>query len=98
MQRVVAKFHFKDGLVSEFKKVMEDPVNGLNFTKKCDGFIDIKVLRDQDNHNTLVLLQKWESKQNHLDYLKLRTEQGLFDKLKDMLDVEPEILYVESVL
>ena len=41
MQRVVAKIHFKEGMIGEFKKVMEDPVNGLNFTKKCDGFIDI---------------------------------------------------------
>ena len=97
IQRVIAKFSFKEGQLDEFNKLLSDPENGLNFTRKCDGFIDIECLKDQDNPNTLVLLQKWNNKQNHLDYLKLRTDQGLFTKLETMLESKPEILYVQNI-
>ena len=81
IQKVIAKFSFKNGKLEEFNQLLSDPENGLNFTRKCDGFIDIECLKGQDNPNTLILFQKWQNKQNHLDYLKLRTEQGLFTKL-----------------
>ena len=97
IQKVIAKFIFKDGKLKEFNELLNDPVNGLNFTRNCKGFIGIEQLKDQDNPNTMILLQEWETKQDHLDYLQLRTEQGLFTKLETMLVEKPEILYVDNM-
>ena len=97
IQKVLAIFTFTEGKLSTFTKLLEDPVKGLNYTKQCDGFIDIECLIDQDSPNTLVLLQKWETKQNHLDYLQLRTEQGLFTQLETLLDKPPEIRYIKNM-
>ena len=58
IQKVIAKFTFKDGQLKEFHNLLNDPVNGLNFTKKCNGFIDIECLQDQDNSNTLIYRQE----------------------------------------
>lgn len=97
VQNVVAKFTFKDNNIDVFKTMLNDPENGLNLTKACEGYIDINLLVDEDNPNVLILVQKWKTKQNHLDYLKKRTEMGMFDKLKEMLEIEPEIRYVKHV-
>ena len=96
-QNVVAKFTFKEGKFEEFKTMLDDPEKGLNLTKSSEGYISIDALVDQDEPNVLVLVQKWKTKQNHLDYLQKRTDMGMFDQLKQMVEVEPEIRYVEKV-
>ena len=96
-QKVFAKFTFKDGKLDEFKSILNDPKDGLNFTKSCEGYINIECLQDDANPNVLVLSQKWKTKENHLDYLVKRTEMGLFDKLETMLASPPEILYVNNI-
>ena len=52
---------------------------------------------DEDSPNVLILVQKWKTKQNHLDYIQKRKDMGMFDELVKMLEVEPEIRYVKSV-
>lgn len=97
IQQVIAKFTFKPGKFEEFNEMLNDPVNGLALTKSSDGFINIDILQDQDNKNVMILLQKWKTKQNHLDYLQKRTDTGMFDKLKSMLEIDPEILYITDL-
>lgn len=97
-QKVVAKFSFKEGKIQEFMTMMQDPDTGLSVTQSSEGYIDIKVLVDQDNPNVLVLSQKWKTKQNHQDYVQKRKDSGMFDKLTEMLEVEPEIRYVKSAV
>ena len=96
-QKVIAKFTFKEGQLQQFQQLLNDPKDGLNFTKQCQGYIHIDCLKDQNNTNVLVLSQKWKTKQNHLDYLQKRTEMGLFEKLENMLESPPEILYVQNI-
>ena len=98
VQKVVAKFVFKQGKLNDFKDMLNDPEHGLSVTKSSEGFINIDVLKDMEQDNVMILVQQWNTKQNHLDYLQKRTDTGMFDKLKDMLESEPEIMYVENVI
>lgn len=97
VQNVVAKFTFKEGKLDEFKSMMQHPETGLVLTRSCDGYINIDVMVDEDAPNVLVLVQKWKTKQNHLDYIQKRKDMGMFDQLVEMLEVEPEIRYVKAV-
>ena len=95
VQKVVAKFVFKPDKLEEFTTMLNDPETGISLTKASEGFIDIDILQDMDNANIMVLVQRWMTKQNHLDYLQKRTDMGMFDKLKGMLDGEPDIMYLK---
>ena len=97
-QKVVAKFSFKEGKIQEFMTMMQDPDTGLSVTQGSEGYIDIEVLVDQDHPNVLVLAQKWKTKENHQAYVQMRKDSGMFDKLTEMLEVEPEIRYVKSAV
>ena len=77
--------------------MLAHPEDGIALTKSSEGYIHIDPLIDQDEPNVLVLVQKWKTKQNHLDYIQKRTDTGMFDKLKEMLEVEPEIRYVSCL-
>ena len=67
-------------------------------TQGSEGYIDIEVLVDQDHPDVLVLAQKWKTKENHQAYVQMRKDSGMFDKLTEMLEVEPEIRYVKSAV
>ena len=96
-QKVAAKFTFKEGKLKEFMTMMQDPDTGLSVTQSAEGYIDIEVLVDQDNPDVLVLSQKWKTKENHQAYVQMRKDSGMFDKLTEMLEVEPEIRYVKTM-
>ena len=95
VQKVVAKFNFKDDKLQEFKQMLDDPETGINLTKSSEGYIDIDILNDMDDENVLILIQKWETKQNHVDYIQKRKDMGMFDKLLEMLKEPPEIRYLK---
>ena len=77
--------------------MMQDPDTGLSVTQSAEGYIDIEVLVDQDNPDVLVLSQKWKTKENHQAYVQMRKDSGMFDKLTEMLEIEPEIRYVKTM-
>ena len=85
------------GKLSEFMKMMEDPETGLSVTKSSEGYINIDVFVDEDNSDVLILDQKWKTKENHQAYVQMRKDTGLFDKLTDLLEVEPEIRYIKAL-
>ena len=96
-QKVCAKFSFKEGKLSEFMEMMQNPETGLSVTKSSEGYINIDVYVDEDNPDVLILDQKWKSKENHQAYVQMRKDTGLFDKLTEMLVVEPEIIYIKAL-
>ena len=63
--------------------------NGLQVTRKFEGCININCYDHLDNENSLILIQQWEERKNHEDYLKMRKETGLLDKLNNEFLKEP---------
>ena len=87
---VYARFRFQNiEYKNEFLKLLEGP-DGLVKTRKFKGCINIKLFELIDSENTIVIFQKWNSKDNHKEYLKWRQDTGLLEFLKDKL-AEPLI-------
>ena len=95
-QKVAAKFNFKEGKLQEFKQMLDDPETGISLTKSSEGYIDIDILNDEDDKDVLILIQKWKTKQNHVDYIQKRKDMGMFDHLVEMLKEPPEIRYLSN--
>ena len=45
----------------------------------------------------MVIWQKWDSKEHHAAYLKMRTDEGLLGKLKESLREELQVTHLENV-
>ena len=94
---VSATFSFKD---SECKnKFIEfcNGDNGLGVTRSKKGCILIECYEKQDDPNTIIIWQKWESKEDHEDYVKFRHEDGSFEFLEELICSPPEISSLEHV-
>ncbi len=92
---VLARFKFK---TEEGKQSMKDIMvtpEGLTKTRTFEGCVSIECYEAEDN--TLVVWQKWDSKEHHAAYLKMRTEEGLLGKIKEKLREDLEVVHLENV-
>ena len=76
--------------------------DGLPTTRSQKGCLSVEVLTEMDNSNHFVLIEKWESKDDQLAYLKFREEEGpegTLAQLMPLLDGEPKFIYwnIDSV-
>ena len=88
---VVAKLVFNAGRINEFIDILHSP-DGLAVTrayKRCQ-LIEASISEDGD---TLYLYERWDSKADHQDYLKYRTDTGLLDVLGSMLAETLDLRY-----
>ena len=95
-QIVVATFTFVEGKKAEFLELLHGP-EGLQLTREFEGCISIDCYDDQDDENSLVLIQEWDSRENHENYLNMRKDTGMFDLLDDMLAVPLKPVYLTPV-
>ena len=58
--------------------------NMFQVTRQRKGFRSIRLLKSAHDPNELVLIQEWDSVQDHLDYMQFRTETGEIEKLMAM--------------
>lgn len=92
---VLATFKFK---TPEDKQSMKDLLvtpEGLTKTRTFDGCVSIECYEAEED--TMVIWQKWDSKEHHAAYLKMRTEEGLLGKLKESLREELQVSHLENV-
>ena len=95
-QTVLAKFVFQPGKKQEFVDMLKTP-DGLAKTRAFPGCIKIEAFDDKDDPDTLILWQKWKTKQHHQTYLTMRRDSGLLDKLKDDLAEPLAPLYLDPI-
>ncbi|MBT8155403.1 antibiotic biosynthesis monooxygenase [Epibacterium ulvae] len=60
----------------------------LEETRAFDGCSMAHVCHSKP-HNEIVLVQMWQDSEAHDDYLNWRVEQGIFDKIADLVAEEP---------
>ena len=92
---VLAKFKFK---TDEDKQKMVDILTkpeGLTKTRTFPGCVAIECYEAEEN--TMVVWQKWDSKDDHAAYLKMRTEEGLLTAIKESLREDLEITHLTNV-
>ncbi len=58
--------------------------NMFPVTRQRKGFRNIRLLRSAHDPHELVLIQEWDSVQDHQNYMQFRTETGEIEKLMAM--------------
>ena len=56
----------------------------FSVTRQHKGFRTIRLLRSAHDPNELVLIQEWDSVQDHQNYMQFRTKSGEMQKLITM--------------
>jgi quinol monooxygenase YgiN len=87
---IKVKKEHADGMAEGFKGLFPD-------TRSYDGNIDLYVSRDQDDPQSFVIVETWETRQKYEAYLAWRTERGDMDNLATLLDGEPSIRYLDRL-
>ena len=64
-------------------------------TRAFDGNIDIIALQNQEDPDTIVLYERWETRENYEKYLAWRTETGMIANLMEAIQGEPSIRYFD---
>ena len=98
---VFVEFTVKEQAVDQVNDLMASQ-DGLPTTRSQKGCLSVEVLTEMDNSNHFVLIEKWESKDDQLAYLKYREEEGpegALAQLMPLLDGEPKFIYwnIDSV-
>ena len=77
--------------------VVEAIKGALPVTRAFDGCIKIISLTNQDDTNTIVLIEEWDTRGHHAAYMKFRTESGFIEAMVGMLTGEPKVTYLEGL-
>ncbi len=77
------------GLVEVFKQILPD-------TRKFDGNVSVTTYQNQDDPDTVVLVEEWESRPAYEKYLAWRTETGALDQLGSAIEGAPSIRYFDA--
>ena len=78
----------KDDKSTDLIKLLEDLIPE---TRMFPGCIDMKILRNEEKPNDFVFSGVWKSASDYQKYLEYRTNQGVIDKLGNLLSSPPEI-------
>ena len=77
-----------DALVAIFRGVLPD-------TRAYDGCIGVETLRGQDDPDTVVLVESWESRAHYERYFAWRQGPGRIEKLGETLAGPPSLRYFD---
>ncbi len=89
---VTAIFEFKEDKLDDFIKFINDPENGIAKTRKAKGFKSVEIYHDKENKNKLIIWQRWEKEEDQAAYIKMRTDEKLFDTLGPWMAQPPQII------
>jgi quinol monooxygenase YgiN len=78
-----------DAMNAKLKEILPD-------TRAREGFISISVIRDQDDPDTLIAVEEWETRGHYEQYLAWRTEIGTLAELGEMFGAPPSIRYFDT--
>jgi len=88
---VSAVFTFKDAQSkNKFKDFCNGP-KGLSVTRSYEGCLSLECYEKQDDPNSVVIWQKWQTQQHQEKYIKFRHEDGSFDFLGELISSPPNI-------
>ena len=88
---VKAVFTFKDVESKEKFIVFCNGERGLILAREWRGCQSIDVYEEQSNHLSVVIWQKWATKEDQESYVKFRREDGSFDFLGELISCPPVI-------
>lgn len=91
---VILEAHTQDGRGDDLVSLLREFLVETRQWKGCEG---ITVNQDEDDANTIVLLEQWDTRPDYEAYLGWRKERGDLDKLGSHLTGPPDIRFFGSV-
>ena len=88
---VIATFRFKPGQSQKFRDFL-DGENGISITRWWAGCKLVEIYESAEDADTLIIWEKWETKEDHESYIKMRTDTGAFERAGEWLKSPPEIV------
>ena len=68
--------------------------DSLADTRAFKGCISVEVFTDADNPDTIVLLEKWENKEDQAAYFARRIETGMMDAIAPIMASDPKTTWL----
>jgi quinol monooxygenase YgiN len=90
--QVILEVRTKEGC---FDQVRDWFKGALPDTREYDGCQSIHLVNNQDDPNSIMIVEQWETRQKYETYLAWRGERGDMDTLGAMLDGEPSIRFFD---
>ena len=75
-----------DNVVPFFKQILPD-------TRSYDGCISVEFIQNQDDPDTLIAYERWETREHYEKYFEWRTQSGTLAPLAPLLEGPPSIRY-----
>ena len=90
---VIATFNFKDiESKKKFTEFVANPEKGFAVARAWEGCKLMEVYESAEDENTLIIWQKWATKENQESYIKMRKDTGAFVMLREWLASPPQIV------
>ena len=78
----------------EVEKLLREEIGKTRAYDGCEG---LTIHRNLDDTNTLVLVERWETRGHYEKYLAWREERGDLDRFGKILEGPPSIRYFSTV-
>ena len=90
--QAIMELTIKEGRYDDFRDFM---VKILPDTRPYKGCVCIEFVRNQDNPAHLLVMEKWNSRDDYENYFKWRIESGVMDQIADMIEGEPKLQFFD---
>jgi quinol monooxygenase YgiN len=84
----------KPECVSELKSFMKERLPETRAFEGCQG---LTPYLEVDDGRTIVVVERWDSKEAHQKYMAWRAESGVRAQLSSLLEGPPTIRYFEAI-
>ena len=90
--QAIMELTIKEGRYDDFRDFM---VNILQGTRPYKGCVCIEFVRNQDNPAHLLVMEKWNSREDYQNYFEWRMESGVMAQIVDMIEGEPKLQFFD---
>ncbi|HZZ48815.1 MAG TPA: antibiotic biosynthesis monooxygenase family protein [Pseudonocardia sp.] len=92
--QVILELTAKDGTYDELRKMFIDIISD---TRSYEGCVSVDFVRNQDEPNQMVILEKWDSRKSYEAYFAWRTETGVLEQLGKLADGAPQLRFFDAM-
>lgn len=85
-----AKPEFTSVILERFKVSLPE-------TRSAKGCLDLKVNRDLDDPNHMMVIESWASREDYLTYLNWRKQSGSMDAMASRLSQPLKVMFLEPM-
>lgn len=92
--QVIMEVTIKEGAYDGFRRFM---AGILPDTRAYEGCVSIDFVRNQDSPAGVVVMEKWNSRQDYESYVKWRMATGILQETASMFDGEPRQRFLDPM-